>query len=158
MKYDWKRKERKKVDWKASQLSVTPHKVSRRHLRKDKSLSTQDGRWGRVHRGFIRHNAKVVQRGKKTLVLTFPFCIPVSARGSWAVGVLFSVLPGPLLRRTLELGAAPCPRMPRFWQRSAGSENIHFSLTPLRHTLHMEKPKFGPNGDIANTFVESPTA
>jgi len=44
MKYDWKRKDRKKVDWKASQLSVTPHKASRRHLREDKLLSTQDRR------------------------------------------------------------------------------------------------------------------
>jgi len=65
---------------------------------------------------------------KKPLVLTFPFCIPASTRGSWAVDFLSSVLPGPLLRRTLEPGAAPSLRTPRFWQMSAGSENIHFPL------------------------------
>lgn len=116
---------------------MAPHNVNRRHLRKAKSLSTQDRRWGRAHQGFIRHNAKVVQRGKKTLVFTFP---------------------GSLLRRILELGAAPSLRMPRFWQMSAGSEAHSFSLTPLRHTLHMEKPRFGTNGDIVNMSVESPTA
>lgn len=98
---------RHKVNCRASQLPLAPHSVSRRHLRKAKWLAQDRRQPGSESAKVYKTHCQGRSKRKVILVLTFPFCMPVSPRGSWAVDVLSSALPEPLVRRALEPGPAP---------------------------------------------------
>lgn len=142
---------RHKVNCRASQLPVAPHSVSRRHLRKATWL-TQDRRQPGVESAKVyKTHCQGRSKRKTTLVLTFPFCTPVNPRGSWAVDVLSSALPEPLVRRALEPGPAPSQDAARGSGKWAQIVHSPF-LWPHTH-FRMEKPRFGEKVDILNVSL-----
>lgn len=104
-----------------------------------------------------RYQSDTKMKKKKTLVLTFPFCIPVSTGGSWGSGHCSFSLTRTASEEDSWTQSCTISQDTEIQANDCRLREHPFSFTLLTHTLHMEKPRSGTNRDIVNMSIESPT-